>query len=332
MKMKNKYEHLPNGYQDTIEKGLNALRVFSRVFYGAGTKEEQLKRLKDEFANADAIVIGAGAGLSTSAGLTYSGERFERCFFDFKQRFGITDIYSGGFYPFPDNETRWAWWARHIYFNRYIDPPKPVYRELLELVKDKNYFVITTNVDHQFQRAGFDKARLFYTQGDYGLFQSVNRTLQKTYDNEEWVYRAMEAQGFAKDENGIFKVPDDRNIKMRIPAELIPKCPDDGSDVVMNLRSDDSFVEDEGWHRASAAYADFLKKHENDRVLYLELGVGSNTPVIIKYPFWQMTLANDKATYACLNYSEAFCPEEIAVQSVCVQDDIGSIINDLKSY
>ena len=330
--MKEKYDYLPNGYQETIEKGLNALRVFSRVFYGTGTKEKQLKRLKDELTNSDAIVIGAGAGLSTSAGLTYSGERFERYFFDFKQRFGITDIYSGGFYPFPDNETRWAWWARHIYFNRYIDPPKPVYRELLELVKDKNYFVITTNVDHQFQRAGFDKARLFYTQGDYGLFQSVNRTLQKTYDNEEWVYRAMEAQGFAKDENGIFKVPDDRNIKMRIPAELIPKCPDDGSDVVMNLRSDDSFVEDEGWHRASAAYADFLKKHEHDRVLYLELGVGSNTPVIIKYPFWQMTLANDKATYACLNYSEAFCPEEIAVQSVCVQDDIGSIINDLKSY
>ncbi len=329
--MKNKYDYLPNGYQETIEKGLNALRVFSRVSHGIGTREEQLKKLKDELTNADAIVIGAGAGLSTSAGLTYDGNRFDRYFFDFKQRFGITDIYSGGFYPFPENETRWAWWARHIYFNRYIDPPKPVYRELLEFVNDKNYFVITTNVDHQFQRAGFDKTRLFYTQGDYGLFQSVNYKLQKTYDNEEWVYRAMEAQGFVKDENGVFQVPDDRIIKMRIPAELIPKCPDDGSDVVMNLRSDDSFVEDEGWHRASAAYADFLKKHENDRVLYLELGVGSNTPMIVKYPFWQMTLANDKATYACLNYSEAYCPEEIAVQSVCIEGDIGNTLDEINS-
>ena len=324
--MNNKYDFLPNGYQETIQKGLNALHVFSRVSYGVGTREEQLKRLKDELETADAIVIGAGAGLSTSAGLTYSGERFDRYFFDFKHRFGITDIYSGGFYPFPDNETRWAWWARHIYFNRYIDPPKPVYQELFELLKDKNYFVVTTNVDHQFQRAGFEKARLFYTQGDYGLFQSVNRKLQKTYDNEEWVYRAMEVQGFIRDENDVFQVPDDRNIQMQIPTEFIPKCPDDGSDVVMNLRSDDTFVEDEGWHRASAAYADFLKKHENDHVLYLELGVGSNTPVIIKYPFWQMTLMNDRATYACLNYSETYCPEEIAVQSICLSGDIGDTI------
>ncbi len=329
MKMKERYDDLPNGYQETIEKGLNALHVFTHISRGIGTREEQLKRLKDELKNANAIVIGAGAGLSTSAGLTYSGERFDRYFFDFKRCFGITDMYSGGFYPFPDNETRWAWWARHIYFNRYIDPPKPVYRELLELVVDKDHFVITTNVDHQFQRAGFDKARLFYTQGDYGLFQSVNRKLQKTYDNEEWVVRALEAQGFVKDENGIFQVPNDRDIQMRIPSGLIPQCPDDGSDVVMNLRSDDSFVEDEGWHSASAAYADFLKKHENDRVLYLELGVGSNTPMIIKFPFWQMTLANDQATYACLNYSEAYCPEEIAVQSVCIDGDIGDTLDEI---
>lgn len=327
--MKN-YDYLPNGYQETIEKGLNALRVFSRISHGIGTREEQLERLKTETEHADAIVIGAGAGLSTSAGFTYSGERFERYFFDFKRRFGIKDMYSGGFYPFPDAETRWAWWARHIYFNRYIDAPKPVYRELLSLIKEKDYFVITTNVDHQFQRAGFDKARLFYTQGDYGLFQSVNRKLQKTYDNEEWVLQAMAAQGFVMDENGVFHLPDDGDIRMTIPTRLIPKCPDDGSDVVMNLRSDDSFVEDEGWHRASAAYHDFLKKHENDRVLYLELGVGGNTPVIIKYPFWQMTLANDKATYACLNFNEANCPEEIAVQSLCIDGDIGDILQKLK--
>ncbi len=329
--MKDRYDYLPNGYRETIEKGLNALHLFSKTSNGVGTREERLKRLKNKLATSDAIVIGAGAGLSTSAGLTYEGERFDLYFFDFRRCFGITNIYSGGFYPFPNDETRWAWWARHIYFNRYVDPPKPVYQALLELVKDKNYFVVTTNVDHQFQRAGFDKSRLFYTQGDYGLFQSINRKLQRTYDNEEWVYRAMEAQGFVKDENGSFQVPDDRNIQMQIPTELIPKCPDDNNDVVMNLRSDDSFVEDEGWYRASALYADFLKKHKNNHVLYLELGVGGNTPVIIKYPFWQMTLANEKATYACLNYSEAYCPEENVARSICIKDDIGVIINDLKN-
>ena len=326
--MKN-YDYLPNGYQETIRKGLDALRVFSHVSYGSGTQEEQLERLKREINEADAIVIGAGAGLSTSAGFVYSGERFERYFFDFSRRFGIKDMYSGGFYPFPDDETRWAWWARHIYFNRYVDSPKPVYEALLKLVGDKEYFVITTNVDHRFQRAGFDKSRLFYTQGDYGLFQSTDRKVQKTYDNEAWVVKAMEAQGFVKDESGVFQVPEDKNIKMRIPSKLIPKCPDNGSDVVMNLRSDDSFVEDEGWHRASARYYDFLKKHEHDRVLYLELGVGANTPVIIKYPFWEMTLTNEKATYACLNFGQADCPEEIAVQSLCIDGDIGDTFNKL---
>ena len=306
---------------------MRAVRYFSRnVSYGKGSRDEQIARLKKEIETADAIVIGAGAGLSTSAGLTYSGERFDKYFFDFGKRFGIRDIYSGGFYPFPDVETRWAWWARHIYYNRYIDAPKPVYRELYELVKDKDYFVITTNVDHQFQKAGFDKKRLFYTQGDYGLFQSVDGHIQKTYDNEEWVMKAMEAQGFVKDEAGVFQVPEDKGITMRIPTEMIPKCPDDGSDVTMNLRADDSFVEDEGWHRASAAYSDFLRRYENLHVLYLELGVGANTPVIVKYPFWQMTMGNDKAVYACLNYGEAFCPEEIEDRSICIDGDIGEVL------
>ena len=325
------YSDAPNGYLESIQKGLNTVRNFSnRMSFGKGTKEDRIVRLKKEIDNADAIVIGAGAGMSTSAGLTYSGERFERYFFDFAEKFGIRDMYSGGFYPFPDNETRWAWWARHVYYNRYIDAPKPVYRELLELVADKDYFVITTNVDHQFQRAGFDKNRLFYTQGDYGLFQSVDPSNQKTYDNEAWVIAAMEAQGFEKDADGIYQVPESGQISMRISTELIPKCPDDGSDVTMNLRADDSFVEDEGWHRASAAYADFLRRHENLNMLYLELGVGANTPVIIKYPFWQMTLANEKAVYACINYQEAFCPGEIENRSICVDGDIGVVLNQIK--
>ena len=324
------YREMPNGYEESIRKGMSAARYFSRnMSYGKGTREDQFAKLKKEIETADAIVIGAGAGLSTSAGLTYSGERFDKYFFDFAKRFGIRDMYSGGFYPFPDDETRWAWWARHIYYNRYIDAPKPVYRELHELVKDKNYFVITTNVDHQFQKAEFDKKRLFYTQGDYGLFQSVNPDIQKTYDNEEWVMKAMEAQGFVKDEAGVYQVPKDKGIIMRIPTELIPKCPDDDSDVTMNLRADDSFVEDEGWHRASAAYSDFLRRHEGLHVLYLELGVGANTPVIVKYPFWQMTMTNEKAVYVCLNYGEAFCPGEIEDRSVCIDGDIGEVINQI---
>ncbi len=326
--MKNSFTN--NGYLETIQKGLEGRKHWSRLSYGDQTKEEKLEWLKKEIEEAQAIVIGAGAGLSTAAGLTYSGKRFEDYFFDFAKTYGIRDMYSGGFYPFPDEETRWAWWARHIYYNRYIDPPKPVYQDLFHLVKDKDYFVITTNVDHQFQRAGFDKKRLFYTQGDYGLFQSVDPRFQKTYDNENWVMQAMEAQGFVKDANGIFQVPENKKISMRLPSSLIPKSPDNQSAVTMNLRSDDSFVEDEGWHRASATYSDFLRRHANDHVLYLELGVGGNTPVIIKYPFWQMTLENQNARYACLNYGEAFCPKEIESCSLCLNEDIAKIFSTLK--
>ena len=321
----------PNGYIETIQRGLDGVRDDGEGFSrGIGSRAEQLGRLRAALEDAEAIVIGAGAGLSTSAGLTYSGERFERCFFDFAAKYGIRDMYSGGFYPFPDDGTRWAWWARHIYFNRYIDPPRPVYRQLLALVRDRDYFVITTNVDHQFQRAGFDKRRLFYTQGDYGLFQSVDPAVQRTFDNEDWTLRAMAAQGFVRDADGVFRVPEDGRLAMRLPPELIPTCPADGGGVTMNLRADDSFVEDAGWHKASAAYADFLRGHESGRVLYLELGVGANTPVIIKYPFWQLTAENPRATYACLNYGEAFCPKRIERRSLCVDGDIGDVLDELE--
>lgn len=325
------YWNKKDGYRETIQQGLMGVRHFSRsMSTGNLTRKEQFEMLKNEIQNAQAIVIGAGAGLSTSAGLTYNGERFEKYFFDFKEKYGISDMYSGGFYPFPDDETRWAWWARHIYFNRYIEPPIPVYKSLFSLVEDKNYFVITTNVDHQFQRAGFDKNRLFYTQGDYGLFQRLNPKNKKTYDNEDWVMNAMEVQGFVKDENGIFTLPDDRKISMQIPTNLIPKCPDDDSDVTMNLRADDSFVEDEGWHKASENHYEFLQKNKGKHVLFLELGVGANTPVIIKYPFWQMTMENEKAKYACVNYGEAFCPKEIEDKSICIEGDIGKVLEELE--
>ena len=318
---------IPNGYLESINRGFTAVRRFRGGLTGGKlSREEAITRLKAEIEATDAIVIGAEAGLSTAAGFTYSGERFEKYFGDFAQKYGIRDMYSGGFYPFPDPETRWAWWARHIYYNRYIPAPKPVYNDLLTLVRDKDYFVITTNVDHQFQTAGFDKKRLFYTQGDYGLFQSVNPKIRKTYDNEEWVIKAMEAQGFVRDAENVFQPPREGSLLMRIPAEMIPKCPDDGSAMTMNLRSDDSFVEDEGWHRASAAYADFLRRHEKLHVLFLEIGVGMNTPVIIKYPFWQMTNDNPRAVYACLNYNESYCPVQIEKQSICIAGDSGEVI------
>ena len=321
-----------NGYLETIQKGLKALGILGRkVSSGKGSREERIELLKNKIQNADAVVIGAGAGLSTSAGFTYSGERFEKYFFDFIKEYGIRDMYSGGFYPFPNDEIRWAWWARHIYFNRYVKAPKPVYDELFSLLKDKDYFVITTNVDHQFQKAGFDKKRLFYTQGDYGLFQSVNLQIQKTYDNEEWIMKAMEAQGFVKDENGVFSVPESREILMRIPEELIPKCPDDGSDMTTNLRADNSFVEDEGWYKAAEKYSEFLENHKNMHVLFLELGVGANTPVIIKYPFWYMVMENKKAVYACINYQEAFYPNELEERSICLEGDIGEVLKEIKT-
>jgi len=238
-------------------------------------------------------------------------------------------MYSGGFYPYPSKEIFWAYWARYIFVNRYLDPPKPTYEELLSLVNGKDYFVITTNVDHCFQKAGIDKDRLFYTQGDYGLFQSTKSGNRKTYENEEWIMRAMEAQGFVRNAAGEFEPSESSQLKMEIPTDMIPKCPDDGAEMTMNLRSDDKFVEDEGWHKASAAYLDFLKKHEGRHVLFLEIGVGSNTPVIIKYPFWQMTNDNKNAVYACLNYSEACCPRQIEDRSIVIDGDSGEVIKQL---
>ena len=269
----------------------------------------QIPKLKTALDEADALVIGAGAGLSTSAGFTYDGERFRKYFADFEAKYGFHDMYSGGFYPYATPEEHWAYWSRYILINGYTDAPKPVYENLLRLVRDKDYFVITTNVDHCFQKAGFDKKRLFYTQGDYGLFQCSEPCCRETWDNEA-VIRQMVAK--QKD--------------MKIPSALVPRCPHCGKPLTMNLRADGSFVEDEGWHEAAGRYANFLRTREGQKILFLELGVGYNTPVIIKYPFWQMTAKNPRATYACINRGEAFCPAEIADRAVCIDGDIGDIL------
>jgi len=293
------------------------------------TYEEQVRKLKEKMQNVEAIVLGAGSGLSTAAGFTYSGERFQKYFFDFAKKYPIRDIYSGGFFPFESQEEFWAWWSRHIYFNRYIDAPSDVYGNLKKIVEGKDYFVLTTNVDHQFQRAGFEKERLFYTQGDYGLFQSSRPTVAKTYDNQEIVEKMLEAQGFVRDNAGIFQLPEGKTLKMSIPTELIPVCPDDGLPMTMNLRTDESFVEDTGWKMAAKRYQDFLHSHKGKHVLYWELGVGMNTPVIIKFPFWRYTEENPNAYYACLNLGEAGCSREISERSICLNADIGKVLRDL---
>lgn len=277
-----------------------------------GASSQQIKRLKRELETADAIVIGAGAGLSTSAGFTYSGPRFREHFADFQAKYGITDMYAGGFFPFETEEERWAWWSRMILVNRYEAPVGQPYLDLLELVMDKDYFVLTTNVDHQFQRAGFDRHRLFYTQGDYGLFQCSEPCHNRTYDNEDMVRQMAAAQ-----------------VQMKIPTALIPKCPVCGKPMMTNLRSDDTFVEDKGWHMAAERYTQFIKRHENLHVLFLELGVGGNTPGIIKLPFWQMTAKNPHAVFATVNKGEALVPNQIAKQSICIDDDIGAVLRQL---
>ena len=291
--------------------------------------EEQVRKLKEKIQNAEAIVLGAGAGLSTAAGFTYSGERFQKYFFDFAKKYPIRDIYSGGFFSFESPEEFWAWWSRSIYFNRYIDAPSDVYGNLKKIVEGKDYFVLTTNVDHQFQRAGFEKERLFYTQGDYGLFQSSRPTVAKTYDNQEIVEKMLEAQGFIRNNEGIFQLPEDKMLKMSIPTELIPICPDDGLPMTTNLRADENFVEDAGWKMAAKRYQDFLHSHKGKHVLYWELGVGMNTPVIIKFPFWRYTDENPNAYYACLNLGEAGCSREISDRSICLNADIGQVLRDL---
>ena len=288
--------------------------MFSRIWTKPSTKScsEQIERLQTALQDCDAVVIGAGSGLSTAAGFTYTGERFEQHFSDFAQKYGIQDMYSGGFYPFPTQEAFWAYWSRYIYINRYQDAPKPVYDDLLKLVQDKDYFVITTNVDHCFQKAGFDKKRLFYTQGDYGLFQCSEPCCQETFENETAIREMVKRQ-----EN------------MKIPTELLPSCPHCGKPLTMNLRSDNKFVEDEGWHRAAERYENFLRTRAGQKILFLEFGVGYNTPVIIKYPFWQMTAKNPKAIYACINQGQAVCPQEIERQSVCINADIGQVLQSL---
>lgn len=288
--------------------------MFSKILTKQSTAgySTQIAQLQQALDCADAVVIGAGAGLSASAGFIYNGERFEQYFSDFRAKYGFEDMYTGGFFPFATQEEHWAYWSRYIWVNRYTDAPEPVYDALLALVADKDYFVLTTNVDHCFQKAGFDKKRLFYTQGDYGLFQCSGPCCQETWDNEERIRRMMEEQR-----------------DMRIPTKLLPRCPKCGKPMTMNLRSDDTFVQDKGWYAAAQRYEDFLRRHKGSSMVFLELGVGYNTPGIIKYPFWNMTAQNPKAVYACLNAGQTYTPKEILSQSIAINHDIGGVFDQI---
>lgn len=274
--------------------------------------KDYLTKILEKIENSVAILVGIGAGMSTSAGFEYSGERFEKYFSDFKEKYGINDIYEGGFYPFSSLEEYWAWWSRHIYFNRYdVSVGKP-YSDLLKILKDKNYFILTTNVDHQTQMAGFEKMRLFYTQGDYGLWQCSVPCHNKTYDNENKVRKMIELQR-----------------DMKIPSNLIPYCPVCKKPMAMNLRSDDSFVQDDGWYEAQKRYNDFLEKYKDGKIMFLELGVGNNTPGIIKYPFMFMTIQNEKAIYVSINKEDFYISKSLKDRALILKDDIGKILNEI---
>ena len=300
------------------------MEIMSLIHY-----RDKLLQIKEALEQADAVVIGAGAGLSTAAGFVYSGERFDSYFADFKKQYGFTDMYSGGFYPYRTLEEHWAYWSRYIYINRYMDPPKPIYDRLYELVKEKDYFVLTTNVDHCFQKAGFDKKRLFYTQGDYGLFQCSQPCHKATYDNEEVIRQMVLSQGFQFREGRLIK-PEDGSIRSAIPEELTPCCPKCGKLMSMNLRADETFVEDEGWHRAAERYELFLRRHKQLKIVFMEFGVGYNTPGIIKYPFWNMTQTFPQAQYICFNAGEAYAPDAIQRQAICINKDIGETVEQLQ--
>ena len=305
--------------------------MFSRIRTGKSMSgcSGQIKRLRRALREAEAVAVGAGAGLSAAAGFAYSGERFWRYFGDFGERYSIRDMYSGGFYPFPSREEFWAYWSRYLYLNRYQDAPVPVYEELRELLAGKDYFVLTTNVDHCFQKAGFDRRRLFYTQGDYGLFQCSGPCRQETFGNEEAVREMVLSQGFRLGKAGELLVPESGSPAMAVPTELLPVCPYCGRPLIPNLRCDGSFVEDEGWHRAAERYTAFLRSRAGQRILFWELGVGYNTPGIIKYPFQRMTAQNPKAVYACVNLDGA-AGKGPEAQSILLDADIRAVLQALR--
>lgn len=265
-----------------------------------------LENLLNEY---DTIVVGAGSGLSAAAGFEYGGKTFMDNFKYMYDLYGYTNMYEASFHDFSTQEEKWGFFSKMIYLNRYQEKENKLYKRLFELIKTKDYFIITTNVDHQFQLAGVDKARLFYTQGDYGLFQCQTPCHNKTYDNEKIVKEMLKSLNNHK-----------------IPTSLIPRCPICGKPMTMNLRCDDTFVEDEGWHKAKQRYINFINKVKNKKVLYLELGVGNSTPGWIKYPFMNLTNENKNAMYVVVNEEKQFIPKVIEKKTIVINDNINNVL------
>lgn len=273
--------------------------------------ETAVKRIKE----AKTVLIGAGAGASAAAGLTYSGKRFTDNFGEFIEKYGgryMTDMYTSGFYPFPTQEAKWGYWSKHSIINRFLPPALPLYQQLYELVKEKDYFVLTTNVDHQFQKAGFDRKRIFATQGDYGMIQCEKGCHPKTYDAEK-MFRQMERE--RKD--------------CLVPSYLVPKCPVCGGNMTMHLRCDEYFVEEKAWHEAAGRYCDFLERSGGQKRVLLELGVGFNTPAIIRFPFEKLVRNNLQSVLIRMNLKEAAVPEELGERGIGIYGDLAKAVSDL---
>ena len=278
--------------------------------------EDQIDRAAKNIRNTDCVIIGAGAGASTAAGIQYGGKRFTDNFAEFIKKYGeyyMTDMYAAGFYPYPSEEAKWGYWSKHALMNRFDPPALPLYTELYDLVKNKEYFVLTTNVDHQFYKAGFDEKRIFATQGDYGKIQCQKACHPKTYD--------------AKD---LFRKMDKARRDCLIPSELVPKCPVCGGNMAMNLRCDNYFVEDEAWHEAADRYAGFLEQNKDKKVVLLELGVGFNTPIIIRFPFEKMVRENSSYSLIRMNMDEAVVPESFGKRAIGIGGDMAKAITDIR--
>ncbi len=284
--------------------------IFQKIPY-----EEQIHHAVELLENAEIVLIGAGAGASAAAGLTYSGARFTDNFGEFIEKYGsmyMTDMYSAGFFPFPTQEAKWGYWSKHSMINRFLPPALPLYKQLYELVREKDYFVLTTNVDHQFFKAGFDSNRIFATQGDYGKIQCETGCHQKIYDAEE-----------------MFRQMDQARKDCLIPSYMVPKCPVCGGNMTMHLRCDQYFVEDENWHAAAGRYGDFLEKMQNKKGVLLELGVGFNTPVIIRFPFEKMVREHNNLSLIRLNLNEAVVPESFGNRAIGINADMAKTVSDL---
>ncbi len=272
----------------------------------------RINKMKQLLKEADCILIGAGSGLSTAAGLKYSGENFQKNYKEFMQKYHFEDLYSASFYEFKTQEEKWAFFSKMILLNRY-NKPLTLYKELYDIVKDKNYFVITTNVDGQFEISGFDKEKIFAVQGDYKYLQCENACHNKLYDNSEIVKKWT------------------ANMKeCKIPSEIVMKCPVCGGNMDMNLRKDDKFVQDENWYKQLKAYKDFLKEMKNKNVVLLEIGVGFNTPGIIRFPFEKMTMENSKTRLIRINKDYLKCFLDIEDKTITFNEEVKQILDDLK--